>query len=70
MIFYKAQVYDADQGAILSWHASEAKAKKWVKENGHGKNAQGPEGVKQEVIEGGKAGLLAWLNNNFTRDNG
>ena len=70
MIIYKAQIYDKDEGAMLSWHSSEVAAKKHVREYGSGKQAQGPEGVQQVVIEGGKKGLLEWLNANFTRDNG
>lgn len=70
MIIYKAQVWDKDEGAMLSWHTSEVKAKKWVRENGLGKASQGPEGVVQVTINSGKAGLLEWLNANFTRDNG
>ena len=75
MKVYRCQFYDKDQGACLSWHASQREAEKSLraqqKERAElGDESGGPEGVEAVEIPTTRSALLAWLNAHFSRDNG
>ena len=71
MKVYKATLYDRDMGAVLSWFSSKQAAEAAVRE--HLKDigeSVGPSGIHAHDIPTDRAGLLHWLNNHFTRENG
>ncbi len=75
MKLYRMDFYHKDFGRCVQWFGSEAAAKKefrrlFRERKQSGGEPQGPEGVERVDIVGGKAGLLNWLNREFTRDNG
>lgn len=72
MRIYKVTCYDSDCGACLSWYASRTSATKALKDfqKERGGPAAGPEGVEEIDFPVRIAGVLAWLNLNFNRDNG
>lgn len=75
MRIYLCKFYDKDQGACLSWHASQREAEKKLrahqKERAElGDDAAGPEGVAPVEVPTTRTALLAWLNASFNRDNG
>lgn len=61
-----------DRGNLVSWHPSKQEADKNLRklQKERGEDADGPEGVEAVEIPTDKAGLLGWLNQHFTTDNG
>lgn len=72
MKIYRCLVYDAQLGALLSWHATRQEAERELlkSQQERGGDAQGPEGVRLMHIPTDKAGLIGWLNAYFKTDNG
>lgn len=73
MKIYRCDFYDPDEGACVSWHASEAEALGELRRQQRARGtsrATGPEGVTRQIIPTDRAGLIDWLNSHFTRDNG
>jgi hypothetical protein len=72
MKIYRCNKFDADLGAMLSWHASgraaQAELRRFQKERNE--PPCGPEGVEAVDVPTDRAGLLEWLNREFNADNG
>ncbi len=68
--FYKASAHDADMGDQLSWHRLRRDALAAVEAAKELPGYVGPSGVEPVTIELSTDGVIAWLNLNFTSDNG
>jgi len=75
MRLYKITSYEPSEGRVFVWAGTQAEAKvaaKKQKDNltaAYGNTDEKPE-VTEIDLPTDKAGLLAWLNTNFNRDNG
>lgn len=66
---WRATTRDPHEGTVYAWARSArdaAKAKQQMQQNGF----QNPIGLEPVEIPTTKAGLVEWLNLNFTTDNG
>lgn len=72
MRIYRVDFYDVNLGACVSWQGNRRAAQAELRslQRERGEPASGPEGISAVEIPTSKAGLLAWLNRNFTSDNG
>ena len=72
MKVYRCTRHDADLGALLSWHTRKETALRYLlhHQRERGAAAMGPEGVDSLDIPTTRTGLVAWLNDHFTTDNG
>ena len=72
MKIWRCDIYDPALGQLVSWHASERKARQALAafRQERSEPASGPEGVSRIEIPTDKAGLLRWLNTHLTNDNG
>ena len=66
MKIWKAELRDVDDGNMQVWDTSERGVRKLAMNEWSVK----PTAVKQIEIPTTKAGLVEWLNANFSRDNG
>ena len=75
MKIYQSHWWDKDCGRVLEWHASNREAVKsvnaaLVEAKACGDDPPSPFGVELFNIPASKRGLIAWLNNHVTTDNG
>lgn len=76
MKLYRVTWHDRDNGRLYAWIGTQREAHATLREiwdNYEGERADAlndPPVIEPVEIPTDKAGLLSWLNNNFTSDNG
>ena len=75
MKLYQTVFHDRDEGCCYSWHTSHGAAHRELRRlqrerNNGGGVPLGPELVQEVILPDTRRGLVAWLNQYFTRDNG
>jgi hypothetical protein len=66
MKVYRLSIQDTDLGTMLEWHPSKRAAQKARSDLEPGTSAE----IEPIDVPTDRAGLLKWLNDNFTSDNG
>lgn len=70
MKIYRCTIYDAHEGAMLSWHASRREAEQALRSEQRERDEPVVGSVDAIDFPTDRAGLLSWLNAHFDRDNG
>lgn len=70
MKLYEISIQSPDEGNVVAWASAMADAKKIAKQMKDEWSASNDAAIKEIDFPTDKAGLLNWLNRNFTRDNG
>lgn len=74
MKVYRCNFYDDANGLgqLVSWHPSRREAERALagQRRDRGRSACGPEGVEAVEIPTDRKGLIEWLNQNLSSDNG